>query len=55
MLQAALIILFVIVALCLVIAVAMSLLCGEVRTLKDEADEKDAKLTREIDWWRSGR
>lgn len=53
--QTFLVILFVIIALCLVIAASVSMLCGEVRGLKNEADEKEAEMLREIEKWRSGK
>lgn len=53
--QTFLIIVFVIFALCLVLVVSVKMLCGEVRGLKNEADEKEAELLRDIEKWSSGR
>lgn len=53
--QTFLIIVFVLFVLCGVLAVMMRMLCGEVRGLKNEADEKEAELLRDIEKWRSGR
>lgn len=52
--QTFLVILFVIVALGLVLAAAVSQLCGPVHAAKGEADAKDAELIRDIEQWRSG-